>query len=684
MLTHLPARAQRAAIVLAALVVIVPTRAHAQSANSSALERGVDTSLKPGDDFFAYANGSWLKATTLPAGKARWGSRDDVSALTRLRVAQLIDDARTAPAGSPGKQVADFRAAWLNEAAIEAKGITPLRPALDSIARLQDKSALSALLGKWVAGDVDPLNWGVYQSAHLIGLSVETSIHGEKTFVAFLVQGGLGLPRREQYLGSEPAMKSLRGEYQAYIAKLLTLAGFDYTQKRAAAVLALEMALAEREATPDASANDHNADSVWTHADFASQAPGMDWPAFLAAAGLGHEATIGAWQPGALRGIAALVGSEPLTVWQDYLRFHLLDEHAEVLPRDVAEAARAMRSAAGGAAATPRAARALEVTQVAMSDAIGQLYAQKYFPPEQKARVVGVVNAVRAAFLRRIEASTWMSPASKAKALAKVRGLYVGIGYPDRWPPLTDLRIDAADALGNVRRVADRNLRQNLARLGQPARRSEWLIPPQNPGALLNFQQNAYDFSAALLQPPKFDPSASDAAVYGSIGAIIGHDIVHFVDRLGADYEVDGAMHGWWSAEERARFDSMGAPLVKQFSAYEPFPGVHVDGAVGLSENTADIVGLTAAFDAYRRALGPRLRDKEYVRRHDREFFLAFAQGYRVRFSDAGLRAQSATDHAPENYRVATVRNLDAWYDAFGVVPSDRLYLAPDARVRIW
>ncbi|MEO5800921.1 MAG: M13 family metallopeptidase, partial [Gemmatimonadales bacterium] len=282
------------------------------------------------------------------------------------------------------------------------------------------------------------------------------------------------------------------------------------------------------------------------------------------------------------------------------------------------------------------------------------------------------------------EAATWMSPATKAKALAKVRGLYVGIGYPDRWPAMTDLRIDSADAVGNLRRVADRNLRQNLARLGQPAQKSEWLIPPQTPGALLNFQQNAYDFSAALLQPPKYDPSASDAAIYGSIGAIIGHDIVHFVDRLGADYEIDGAMHTWWSSEDKARFEAMGVPLVRQFSEYEPVPGVRIDGEIGKSENMADIAGLTAAFDAYRQAMGPRARDKAYVRRNDREFFLAFAQGYRVRFSDAGLRAQSATDHAPESYRVLTVRNLDAWYDAFGVVPGDRFYLAPDARVRIW
>ncbi|MEO5800461.1 MAG: M13 family metallopeptidase N-terminal domain-containing protein, partial [Gemmatimonadales bacterium] len=444
MLTHSTPSVLRAAILFAVLILIVPTLARAQRTNSSALERSVDPGIKPGDDFYGYANGAWLKATTLPEGKLRWGSRDEVSALTRQRIVQLIDDARSAPAGTPGRQVADFRAAWLDEQTSEKKGIAPLRSALDSIAGLHDRTALSALLGRWVRGDVDPLNWGVYQSAHLIGLSVETSIHGEKEFVAFLVQGGLGLPRRDQYLASDAAMQTLRAEYQAYIAKLLSLAGFDRAPDRAASVLALEIALAQREATPEASANDRNADSVWSRAEYSRQAPGIDWPVFFAAAGLGHQTNIVAWQPAALRGIASLVGSEPLAVWQDYLRFHLLDEYAEVLPRDFSEAARAMHAAAGAAPGASRAVRALEVTQVAMSDAIGELYARKYFPPEQKSRVVRVVTAVQAAFARRVEAATWMSPATKAKALAKVRGLYVGIGYPDRWPAMTDLRIDSA------------------------------------------------------------------------------------------------------------------------------------------------------------------------------------------------------------------------------------------------
>jgi putative endopeptidase len=652
----------------------------------SDLESGVDSSIRPGDDFFAYANGGWLRATAIPAGKDRWNARSEIGDRTRQQILRLLDDAGASPVGSVARQVADFRAAYLNEAAIEAGGIAPLRPLLDSIARVSDKAALTRLLGRGLRADVDPLNWGIYRSFHLLGLAVEPGIHGEPTPVAFLLQGGLGLPDREYYVSAEPRMQALRARYRNYVGGLLTLAGFDRSGQRAAAVLALETALARAQATREASADDHNADNLWTRADFTRRAPGMDWSAFFAAAGLADQDTLVAWQPTAVTGVAALVRSQPLETWKDYLRVRAVDAYADVLPRAFAEPALAMHSAAAnGSPSSLRSERALEVTQVAMSDGLGRVYARRYFPVEQKARVEPIVANVIAAFRQRVEAAAWLSPGARAVALAKLKTLYFGVGYPERWPDDSGLVVDAADPVGNLRRAADRDYRRAVARLGRSVDRTEWWIAPQTVGAVLVFQQNAYNFPAALLQAPKFDPAASDAANYGAIGAIVGHEVSHFVDQLGAEWDADASMRHWWTPEDMTRFQATADPLLKQFAGYHPLPGLAVDGKLTGTENIADLAGLAAAFEAYRRTLGGRAGDPAYLRRQDREFFIGFARSWRGKSREEALRTQLATDgHAPEQYRIATVRNIDAWYDAFDVRPGQRLYLDPEARVRVW
>ena len=682
--------ATRCAAVVALALSLLPTpsaRAQAPAERpNAALENTVDRGIRPGDDFFSYANGSWLKATAIPAGKDRWGARNEIDDITRQRVMQLLTDADAGTVGTTARKVADFRTALMNEAVIEARRLTPIKPHLDSIDRLHDKLALTRMLGREMRADVDPLNWGLFRSASLLGLAVEESIHGEKTNVAFLVQGGLGLPDREYYLSADPATQALRTRYRAYVVRMMGLAGIERAEQRADAVLALETAIARTQATREASANDRNADTVWTPTEFARQAPGMDWTSYFAAAGLGKEGALVPWQPSAVRGVAALVASQPLETWKDYLRVRALDTYADVLPAELSREAIAFHDsvASGGAHPRPRAERASSMTQVAMSDAIGKMYADRYFPAEHKARAETIVANVVAAFVRRLEAATWMAPATKAVALAKVKTLYVGIGYPERWPDYSDLVVDPTDAMGNLRRVAERNRRHALAWLGTPVDMKQWWIVPQRANAILVFQQNAYEFAAALLQPPKFDPRASDAANYGAIGAIIGHDVVHFVDVLGAGYEVDGGMRPWWTRGDKDRYAAATAPLVKQVAGYRPFPDVALNGTLTLTENVADLGGLAAAFDAYRGALGSTV-DANAVRQNDREFFLAFAQSARTRISDAAMRTQAATnDHAPEMYRVSTVRNFDAWYDAFDVRPGDRLYLEPAARIRIW
>jgi predicted metalloendopeptidase len=294
------------------------------------------------------------------------------------------------------------------------------------------------------------------------------------------------------------------------------------------------------------------------------------------------------------------------------------------------------------------------------------------------------VRNVTAAFRHRVEAVTWMSAASKRVALARIDAVYFGIGYPERWPNYSSLVVNAADAVGNRLRLAEWNYQQALARVGKPVDPGAWWITPQTPGAVLLFNQNAYNFAAALLQPPKYDAAASDAMNYGAIGAIVGHELSHFVDTLGADYDVAGAKARWWTAADLAGYEAASAPLVRQFSNYSISSGEPVDGKLGLVENVADLAGLSAAFDAYRQTLGKRIDDKAYVRQQDREFFLGFARAWRSRYTDEGLRKQAASDHAPEKFRIATVRNLDAWYDAFDVRPGQKLYLAPKDRVHVW
>jgi putative endopeptidase len=684
----------RVFLVSAFLVMVLasPFKAHTQTSDlrtSSAIESGVDASIKPGDDFFAYANGAWLKATDIPAGKTRWTVRDEIAELTRQQLLKLLDDASAAPAGSTARKVADFRAAYLNEAVIEAKGNAPLKPMLDGIDRVHDKASLTRLLGAGLRADVDPMNVGVFRSSHVLGLAVQASIHGEKDYVAFLVQGGLGLPDRESYISTDAAMQLQRTQRQEAISRVLALINADsaatFTQ-RAEAVMALETAIAQSHATAEVSGNERNADNAWTRADFAQQAPGMDWPLFFTSAGLGKQQIFVAWQPSAVKGVAALVASQPLQTWKDYLRVRLVDIYADVLPRAFAEQAVALRgTAVTGQPQSARMQRATEATLATMSDAIGRLYTERHFPTAHKARVQAITANVVTAFTRRVEAATWISPSSKTMALAKLKTLYFGVGYPEKWADYSDLTVSPADALGNLQRISEFHYRHTVAKLGKPVDKTEWSIAPQRPGAVLLFQQNSYNFAAALLQLTKFDPRASDAANYGAIGAIVGHEVSHFVDTLGAEYEADGRFRRWWTADDMSQYEALTEPLIKQVTSYRPLPDLAINGKVTLVENVADLGGLAAAFDAHRAASGGKANDKEYVRQQDRQFFLSFARSWRSKMTEAALRKYLANDnHAPENYRIAIVRNIDAWYDAFDVQPGQQLYLEPKARVRIW
>ena len=486
---------------------------------------------------------------------------------------------------------------------------------------------------------------------------------------------------RDQYLDDTAEARSRRLSYRDYIARLLELAGFDRAPTRADAVLALETEIARSHATEQESGKESNADHHWAQADFPQQAPGLDWAEFFSAAGLAKQQDIVVWQPGTIKGAAALVAAQPLAVWQDYLRFHLIDGFADVLPRAFADVAAAFR----GTAQDQRAQRAIDETSKALPDAVGRLYVERYFPATTKAKLQEIAGQVSEALGQRVQAVTWLSPTGKAKARAKLKTLYLGVGYPKQWPDDSRLLIEPTDAAGNRQRVWAWNYRNALAKLDQPVDLHEWAQAAQAPLALLNFLQNSCVFSAALLQAPKFTPAASDAANYGAVGAIFGHEMSHFIDTLGADYDEQGATNHWWTKEERAQFDAAGQPLIEQFSGYRAFSDLAINGQLTLGENVADLGGLSAAFDAYRRTLGRRAGDKQYLREQDRQFFIGYAQAWRSKLSESALREQAkSNDHAPDRFRISTVRNIDAWYDAFDVQPGQALFLEPKARVRIW
>ena len=678
----------------------------AQDANAAGLEEGVDAAIAPGDDFFGFANGAWLRNTPLPPGATRWGARQEIAQRSAQQVAQVVQTAHQAGAAQHGRQVAAFYAAYLDEAGIESRGLTPIAPLLHSVDRLRDKVALARWLGAHLRADVDPLSRGVYNASQLFGLAVSYGMHGETDHIAYLLQGGLGLGDREWYVAPSAVAQEARQRYRQRLVQRLQRMGPEgspaQAARRADAVLALEVALARGHAGAADLADERNADNRWQRADFAVQAPGLNWPVFFAAAGLGTQATIVAWQPAAIKASATLVAAQPLSVWKDYLRLQIVQRFAEVLPRVYRDSeAMVTATAATGAAtsaatststsadATPRAQRAIAATEQALPDAVAQLYVQRFFPAQAQATAQAMLDAVAAAFARRVAALPWMTPATRQTALDKLQAVYFGIGHPPTWPDASALHIDARDAVGNQLRIDAWNRQRALARLAQPVDRRAWGIDPQTPGATLNFQLNAHNFAAALLQPPKFDAAASEAANLGAIGAIFAHELSHFVDVLGADHDARGALQPWWTAQDKAAYAAAADALVQQFAAYEPVPGAAIDGRRTLTENVADLTGLATAFDAHRRALASRagsaLADPADLRQQDRAFFIGFARAWRIRSNEAALRTQLATDsHAPERWRVATVRNLDAWYDAFDVRPGHKLYLAPAARVRIW
>jgi putative endopeptidase len=650
---------------------------------------GMDHSVKPGDDFDGYANGNWRKTAVIPPDRASTGIFLQVFNKAEQRNADLIKAAAAAnaPAGSNESKIADYYAAFMDQAGIAKHGLSPLKPELTKIDAIKTPADLAGVLGGQLRADVDPVNATNFSTEHLFGLFVTQGLEDSAHNVAYLLQGGLGMPNRDYYLATDKDMAGIRAKYQSYIATQLKNAGIVDADAKAKAVFELEMKIAKVHESLVDSEDVHKANNPWNTADFAAKAPGLDWPAYLHAAGLDAQKQITVWQPSAIRGISALVASEPLDTWKAFLIFHTINHSAGLLPPAFADAGFEFygHTLQGTPKQRDRWKRAIGALNNDLGDAVGQIYVKKYFPASSKAQVKQMVDNILAAFTDRVDQLDWMTPATKQKAKAKIATVRVGVGYPETWRDYADLTISRDDPVGNHLRAEQHEYQHQLAKLGQPVDKGEWWMTPQTVNAVNLPLQNALNFPAAILEAPFFDPKADAASNYGSIGAVIGHEISHSFDNTGAEFDAQGRLANWWTPEDQAHFKATGQKLVEQYNAYEPLPGLHVNGQQTLGENIADVSGLTIAWIAYHKSLGGKPAPVINGLSGDQRFFLAFAQSWRTKTRPAALRAQVIGDgHAPGNFRAQTVRNLDAWYDAFSPKPGEKLYLAPKDRVKIW
>jgi predicted metalloendopeptidase len=648
---------------------------------------GIDRSVAPGDDFNAYANGSWAKATPIPADKPSYGIGTVLADETRKRTQGIIQEAgQGANATADARRVADFYSSYMDEAGIEQKGVAPLKPRFDAIAAINDRHALARALGERLRADVDALNATNFETGNLFGIWVTQGLADPSHSYPYLMQGGLEMPDRDYYVSNSPHMQELRKQYQAHMATVFQLAGFAGAPARAARVFELETKMANLHATRVESEDVTHVVS-WKREELASKAPGLDWATLLDAAALKDVPVFQIWHPKAIPGLSALTASEPLDTWKDWLRFHDTEDAASFLPKAfVDERFNFYGKALNGIPELrPRWQRGVDFTNGALGDAVGRIYVERYFPKETKAKVEAMVNDIEKAFAKRIDALTWMSPATKVKAKQKLDTLKVGVGYTDHWIDYSGLEIVKGDALGNSERAGLFDYRRQLGKLHQPIDRSEWWMTPQTVNAVNLPLQNALNFPAAILQPPFFDPNADAAHNYASMGAVIGHEISHSFDDQGAQFDADGRLSNWWTKDDFEHFKTAGEALAAQFDQYRPFPDLALNGHQILSENIADVAGLLAAYDAYRLTLNGKPDVTKDGFTGDQRFFISYAQTWRQKIRDAALRTQIATDgHAPDQYRADTVRNLDPWYEAFSVQPQQKLYLAPKDRVRVW
>jgi predicted metalloendopeptidase len=640
----------------------------------------MDKSVRAQDDFYQYINGHWLATTPIPADKPGYGAFDALYDKSIENLRAIIEEAQKTPHNAGERKVGDLYASFMNEAQLEALGTKPLHSELARIDAIKTTSDVAAQIAHNGMIGVDAPFGG------FIHLDNRDSTKYEVDFG----QSGLGLPDRDYYLKDDDAkLKDYRAKYLVHVENMLRMGGDADAKADAASVLALETALAKVQWTKVENRDPIKGYNKVMITDLDAMAPGFDWKTLLADSHVtGKVDYVNISQPSYFKGMAELIKATPIPVWKTYFRWHLLHSSAPYLSKAfVDENFRFYGTTLRG---TPenraRWKRGVRVVEASMGEQLGQVYVSRYFSAQSKARVTDLVHNLLAAYRQSIDTLDWMGPETRKQALAKLSQYMLKLGYPDKWRDYSALRIDRNDLIGNVQRANEFEFNRNIAKLGKPVDRTEWGMTPQTVNAYYNPEMNEIVFPAAILQPPFFNPEADDAVNYGAIGAVIGHEISHGFDDQGSQYDGAGNLHDWWTKADHEAFAAKTKALVAEYSAFEPVKGYHINGELTLGENIADNSGVAIAYKAYKISLHGKPAPVIDGMTGEQRFYAGFAQVFREKIRDDAMIAQIKTDpHSiPVDRVMGAVVNQPGFYDAFGVKPTDKMYVAPDKRVIIW
>ncbi len=656
----------------------LPAKGHAKLGDFGLDLSSHDPTVKPGDDFYRFANGHWLDTATIPPDRTSWGSFAALDENARINLRGIVEGLPDgAPPGSPQKKVRDMYRSYVDTDAIERAGLTPAQPGLNAIATAKTHEDLCRLMGRPDLDLTGPVRIGI-----------TTDQKNPDRYIVIVTQGGLGLPDRDYYLKTDSVYAELRAKYAAHIERLLTLAGDHDAAAEAKSILDIETQIATLH-WPAAKRRERDLTyNLRSRAELEQLAPAIAWQPYLQVSGLATQDSFVVRELDAVESLAKLFRTIPVERWRPYFTYHYLASVADVLPRafDQERFDFYGRTLNGQQENQDRWKRGIATLGDNLGEAVGQLYVERYFPPSSKQKMLALVENLRAAYAEHIQKLSWMSAGTKKVALEKLAAFRPKIGYPDRWRDYSKLDVRAGDAFGNLIRAQEFEWWREQARLGKPTDRGEWSMTPQTVNAYYNPTFNEVVFPAAILQPPFFDPNADDAVNYGGIGVVIGHEMGHGFDDQGSKSDARGVLRTWWQPEDDAAFRKLVDRLADQYSQYEVLPGLRINGRLTLGENIGDVGGMSVAYAAYYRSLQGRSPPVLDGLSGDQRFFLAEAQVWQTLDRDERLRTQVLSNpHSPAKFRVnGPVRNTDAWYSAFDVRPGDKLYLAPEERVHIW
>lgn len=640
---------------------------------------GRDLSVRPGNDFFKYAGGTWLKSNQIPADRTRWGAFDQLRAKSETDVKAIIDDlaSKTHAAGSIEQKIGDFWKAYMNTDAMNAKGVAAIQAEIDLINAAQTHDDIAVIFGKPDLPTPSPMGWGV---------TIDDK--NPDRYLVSIGHGGLGLPERDYYLKDDARFKELREKYPQHIAKMLELAKISDGAAKAKSIMALETEIAKLHWPIEDRRDSTKMYNLKTIAELNALAPDFPWAKGLGATGFGGIKECIVAEVTAMGPLATLFKNTPVQTWKDYLTFHLISASSGLLNKELDDESFEFsgKTLNGQKEQRARWKRGTSAINGVLGEAIGQIYVQRHFSANAKSQMLVLVENLRRAFAKRINGLTWMSAETKVVAQKKLATFNPKIGYPDKWRDYSSLEIKADDPIGNARRAQRFNNTHDVERLGRPTDKKEWFMTPQTVNAYYNPTFNEIVFPAAILQPPFFDEHADPAVNYGAIGGVIGHEMGHGFDDQGAKYDEKGVLRDWWKPSDVAAFEGLSKKMVDQYSGFSPLPGVKLNGQLTVGENIGDHCGLVMGLEAYKISLGRRAAPVLEGVTGEQRVFLAWAQVWRGLIRDEALRNQVQADpHSPALYRVnGTIQNIDAWYRAFNVRPGDALYVAPEKRVRIW